>query len=96
VTLLDVSDPTDPVAVERLTVDGVTEGDGIRAERRALEANRELLRGSVAEDWIPWFVHETAAGDTVYASHETLEESGGLRFDRYARRHSRVPRPAHG
>jgi hypothetical protein len=88
-TLLDVSDPADPVAVERLTVDGATlssrlvdgvarvvvrteqgnlpwvypEGNGIRAERRALEANRELIRGSVAEDWIPWFVHETAAGE---------------------------------
>jgi hypothetical protein len=88
ITLLDVSDPAEPVAVERLTVDGATlssrlvdgvarvvvrteqgnlpwvhpEGSGIRAERRALEANRELIRGSVAEDWIPWFVHETAEG----------------------------------
>jgi hypothetical protein len=88
-TLLDVSDPSEPVAVERLTVDGATlssrlvdgvarivvrteqgnlpwvtpQGAGIRAERAALEANRELIRGSVAEDWIPWFVHETADGD---------------------------------
>lgn len=88
VTLLDVSDPADPVAVERLTVDGATlssrlvdgvarvvvrteqgnlpweypQGSGIRAERTALEANRELIRSSVAEDWIPWFVHETADG----------------------------------
>jgi uncharacterized secreted protein with C-terminal beta-propeller domain len=89
VTLLDVSDPSDPVAVERLTVDGATlssrlvdgvarvvvrteqgnlpwvypQGSGIRAERTALEANREVIRDSVAEDWIPWFVHETADGD---------------------------------
>jgi hypothetical protein len=88
VTLLDVSDPADPVAVERLTVDGATlssrlvdgvarvvvrteqgnlpweypQGSGIRAERTALDANRELIRTSVAEDWIPWFVHETADG----------------------------------
>jgi uncharacterized secreted protein with C-terminal beta-propeller domain len=89
VTLLDVSDPAEPVAVERLTVDGATlssrlvdgvarvvvrteqgnlpwvypQGSGIRAERTALEANREVIRSSVAEDWIPWYVHETADGE---------------------------------
>jgi hypothetical protein len=88
ITLLDVSDPSDPVALERLTVDGATlssrlvdgvarivvrteqgnlpwvypEGSGIRAERAALEANRDLIRDSEAEDWIPWYVHETADG----------------------------------
>jgi uncharacterized secreted protein with C-terminal beta-propeller domain len=89
VTLLDVNDPSAPVAIERLTVDGATlssrlvdgvarvvirteqgnlpweypQGSGIRAERASLEANRELIRNSVAEDWIPWFVHETADGE---------------------------------
>jgi uncharacterized secreted protein with C-terminal beta-propeller domain len=36
---------------------------GLRAEREALEANRELIRESEAEDWLPYFVHETADGD---------------------------------
>lgn len=36
---------------------------GLRAERRALEANRALITGSTAEDWLPYFVHETADGD---------------------------------
>ena len=88
ITLLDVSDPAEPVALERLTVDGATlssrlvdgvarvvvrteqgnlpwvhpEGSGIRAERAALEANRDLIRASVAEDWLPWYVHETVDG----------------------------------
>jgi hypothetical protein len=38
------------------------EGSGLRAERRALEANRELIRSSVAEDWIPYAIHRTADG----------------------------------
>jgi hypothetical protein len=89
VTLLDVSDPAEPVALERLTVDGATlssrlvdgvarvvvrteqgnlpwvypQGSGIRAERAALDANREVIRESVAEDWIPWYVHQTADGE---------------------------------
>jgi uncharacterized secreted protein with C-terminal beta-propeller domain len=89
VTLLDVSDPSDPVALERLTVDGATlssrlvdgvarvvvrteqgnlpwvypQGSGIRAERAALDANRQVIRDSQAEDWIPWYVHETADGE---------------------------------
>jgi hypothetical protein len=41
------------------------EGSGLRAERRALEANRELIRTSEAEDWIPYLVHETASGLTT-------------------------------
>ena len=88
ITLLDVSDPAEPVALERLSVDGATlssrlvdgvarvvvrteqgnlpwvhpEGSGIRAERAALEANRDLIRASVAEDWLPWYEHETVDG----------------------------------
>jgi hypothetical protein len=41
------------------------EGTGLRAEQRALEANRELIRASEAEDWIPYLVHETADGPTT-------------------------------
>ncbi|HSK24993.1 MAG TPA: beta-propeller domain-containing protein [Egicoccus sp.] len=40
------------------------EGSGLRAERRALEANKDLIRASEAEDWIPYYIHETADGDT--------------------------------
>lgn len=38
------------------------EGGGLRAERAALEANREVVRTSTADQWIPYFVHETAGG----------------------------------
>jgi hypothetical protein len=96
ITLVDVSDPSDPQVSERLTVDGATvssrlvdgvarvvirteqginlpwvmpEGSGLRAERRALEANKDLIRASEAEDWIPYYIHETADGD---ASEGTL------------------------
>jgi uncharacterized secreted protein with C-terminal beta-propeller domain len=34
------------------------QGGGLRAEREALEANREVIRRSTADDWIPYFVHE--------------------------------------
>lgn len=40
------------------------EASGLRAERRALEANRELIRESDVEDWLPYAVHETADGGT--------------------------------
>lgn len=36
---------------------------GLRAERASLAANEALIRGSDAEDWLPYFVHETADGD---------------------------------
>ncbi len=39
------------------------EASGLRAERESLEANRELIRDSEADDWLPYFVHETADGD---------------------------------
>ncbi len=35
---------------------------GLRAERRALEANRALITSSTAEDWLPYYVHETSEG----------------------------------
>lgn len=38
------------------------EGGGIRAEETAEERNREVIRASTAEDWLPYFVHTDAAG----------------------------------
>jgi uncharacterized secreted protein with C-terminal beta-propeller domain len=35
---------------------------GLRAERVALEANRDLIRASTAEDWLPFYIHQTADG----------------------------------
>lgn len=40
------------------------EASGLRAERRALEANQQLIRDSEVEDWLPYAVHETAGGRT--------------------------------
>lgn len=34
------------------------EGSGIRAEREAIEKNRELIEESTIENWVPWFVLE--------------------------------------
>jgi DNA repair exonuclease SbcCD nuclease subunit len=53
------------------------EGSGLRAERRATEANRELIRNSEPEDWIPYFVHRTADGQE--------REGPALACDRIAR-----------
>ncbi len=36
---------------------------GLRGNRVALAANRELIEDSEVEDWLPYFVHETADGD---------------------------------
>jgi hypothetical protein len=36
---------------------------GLRAEREALAANEAVIRASTAEDWLPYYVHETADGD---------------------------------
>ncbi len=44
------------------------QGGGLRAERDALEANREVIRESSADDWIPYFVHEVAGGRTTEGS----------------------------
>ena len=38
------------------------EATGLRAERRALEANRRIILDSEVEDWMPYAVHETADG----------------------------------
>lgn len=51
------------VRTEPGTLPWVTpQGSGLRAERAALEANRELIRTSRADDWIPWYLHETIEG----------------------------------
>ncbi len=36
------------------------EGGGIRAERKAVEANKELIGLSTLENWVPWYVLEDA------------------------------------
>lgn len=38
------------------------EGSGLRAERDAVEANREVIRSSSPDNWIPYAVHTDAAG----------------------------------
>lgn len=38
------------------------EGDGLGVEREALRRNRDIIRGSTIEDWIPSFVFEEQAG----------------------------------
>lgn len=91
-TLFDVSDPSAPTALQRLTLDGsvrssrlidgvarvvvrseqgaalpwaTPQAGGLRAERAALVANQELIRASTIEDWLPWYVHQTAGGEQV-------------------------------
>lgn len=39
------------------------EAGGLRAEQAALAANEALIRGSDAEDWLPYVVHQTADGE---------------------------------
>lgn len=41
------------------------EAGGLRAERAALEANRQVIADSGIEDWLPWHLHETADGATT-------------------------------
>jgi uncharacterized secreted protein with C-terminal beta-propeller domain len=38
------------------------EGQGLQAEREATRRNREIVRDSTAENWIPYFMHTTAGG----------------------------------
>lgn len=40
-------------------------GGGLRAEREALRRNREVIRSSTIEDWVPRFVLEDAEGETL-------------------------------
>lgn len=41
------------------------EGPGLLAERAALERNREIIRESTVENWVPYFVVEDERGETV-------------------------------
>lgn len=41
------------------------EGPGLLAERAALERNREVIRESTVENWVPYFVVEDEGGETV-------------------------------
>lgn len=40
-------------------------GSGLRAERKAIEENREIIRNSTEENWIPYFLVSDAEGDVV-------------------------------
>lgn len=40
-------------------------GSGLRAERTALEENREIIRNSTPENWIPYYVIADADGDVT-------------------------------
>ena len=44
------------------------QGGGLRAEREALETNREVIRRSTADDWIPYYVHEAVGGRVAEGS----------------------------
>ena len=41
------------------------EGGGLRAERTALEANKEIIRNSTIDNWVPYFVMTDGDGDTI-------------------------------
>ena len=41
------------------------EGSGLRAEREAIEENREIVRNSTEENWIPYFVTTDADGNVT-------------------------------
>ncbi|MEN8239593.1 MAG: beta-propeller domain-containing protein [Actinomycetota bacterium] len=34
------------------------EGDGIRSEQKAIDANKELIENSTLENWVPWYILE--------------------------------------
>jgi uncharacterized secreted protein with C-terminal beta-propeller domain len=41
------------------------EGGGLKAEREAEEANREIIRNSTIENWVPYYVLTDAQGDVI-------------------------------
>lgn len=41
------------------------EGSGLRAERKAIEENREIVRNSTAENWIPYYLTTDADGEVI-------------------------------
>jgi hypothetical protein len=40
-------------------------GSGLRAEREAIEANREIIRNSTEENWIPYYLTTDSDGDVI-------------------------------
>lgn len=40
-------------------------GAGLRAERKAIEENREIIRNSTEENWIPYYLITNAEGDVI-------------------------------
>ena len=44
------------------------EGGGLQAEREAERANREIIRESTIENWVPYYVLEDGQGDTLAES----------------------------
>lgn len=52
------------------------EGSGLRAERAALEANREIIRESTIEQWLPYFVLDDEVSGRESAG--TLVECGDV------------------
>lgn len=41
------------------------EGSGLRAERKAIEENQDIIRNSTAENWIPYFIVTDSDGDVT-------------------------------
>ncbi|MDX1469177.1 MAG: beta-propeller domain-containing protein [Acidimicrobiia bacterium] len=41
------------------------EGSGLKAEREAIERNKEIIRNSTADNWIPYYLVTDAEGDMV-------------------------------
>lgn len=41
------------------------EGSGLRAQREAIEENREIVRNSTEENWIPYFVVTDSGGNVI-------------------------------
>lgn len=41
------------------------EGSGLRAERKAIEENKEIVRRSTEENWIPYYITADADGDVT-------------------------------
>ncbi|MGI9584305.1 MAG: beta-propeller domain-containing protein [Acidimicrobiia bacterium] len=41
------------------------EGSGLRAEKKAVEANRKLIEESMLDNWVPWYVLEDHESGTI-------------------------------
>ena len=54
------------------------EGGGLRAERAATEANRDVIRDSTIDNWLPYYVLEDRRSGDVVTSEGTLLECSGV------------------